>query len=299
MSYSCHLDPETVTIFLLHGVEDGVETQVRNYTRKHLPRDYFAGFLRDLTRHGTPVSMDAIVAAHQGGTALPPKAFAITFDDGFENNLSVAAPILDEMGVPATFYVTSDFIDRNRMSWMDRIEFAVEQKPTGRLALPWGERRFASVEDRKALLDDIRLNVKSTADLDPEAVASDIQVQLGFDETWSSDHPLDRKLTWAELRRLAEPELFTIGGHSHTHPILAFLDDAALAFEIDRSLALLRDRAGLVVQHYSYPEGLAHCYDDRVIALLKDRGIVCSPSAIEGRNTPDIDLFNLRRIMVV
>jgi len=299
MIHSRHLNRDTVTIFLLHGVEDGVETAVRNYTRKHLPRDYFADFLRDLKAHGAPVSMDDIVAERRDGTPLPSHAFAITFDDGFENNLSVAAPILEEMGIPATFYVTTDFIDSNRMSWIDRIEYAVEQRAEGTMDLPWGRRQFGTDAERRAFLDDVRLQVKSTPGLDAEAVATAIQSQLGFPETWASDHPLDRKLTWDQLGELAAPDLFTIGGHTHTHAILAFLDDETLAWEIDHSLALLREKAGLAVHHYSYPEGLAHCYDARTIELLKDRGIVCSPSAIEGENTPDIDLFNLRRIMVV
>jgi hypothetical protein len=68
--------------------------------------------------------------------------------------------------------------------------------------------------------------------------------------------------------------------------------------EIDTSLALLRKKGGLKVHHYSYPEGLSHCYGEREIAVLKNRGIVCSPTAIEGINLAGVDLFNLFRIMV-
>lgn len=299
MIFSRHLVENGVAIFLLHGVEDGVRTEVRNYTRKHIPRAYFISFMKDLTEHGTAVSMDDIVADRRGQNSLPPNAFAITFDDGFENNLSVAAPILADMAVPATFYLTTSFIDSNRMSWTDRIEFVIEQVPVGHLTLPWGDSRFFDVEGRKAVLEDIRENVKKNPILNPEEIASSVQDQLGFAETWSSDHPLDKKLTWAQVRELASGPGFAVGGHSHNHPILAYLDDSALEAEIDLSLSLLRDHGGLKVDHYSYPEGLSHCYDDRVIALLMEREVVCSPTAIEGVNLPEIDLFNLFRIMVV
>jgi hypothetical protein len=218
--FSRHLVENGVAIFLLHGVEDGVRTEVRNYTRKHLPRLDFVALLRDLTEYGTAVSMDDIVADRKGESSLPPYAFAVTFDDGFENNISVAAPILADMAIPATFYLTTDFIDSNRMSWIDRIEYVVEQAPSGLLSLPWGERPFSRAADRKAVLEDIRGNVKNNPALDPEELASRVQNQLGFAETWSSEHPLDKKLTWAQARQLASGPGFSVGGRSHSHMIL-------------------------------------------------------------------------------
>lgn len=295
--YARHLKDDEVAIFLLHGVTDCTDTQVRNYTRKHLPRADFVALLSALAETGTPVSMDEVAASRLEGTPLPRRAFAITFDDGFENNYSIAAPILADFGIPATFYVTSGFVEENRMSWTDRIELAVEAIAEGALDLPWGSRRFSGIEGRIALLEDIRAQVKTTPGLDPDAVATSVQEQLGMAPVRASDHPLDQKLSWAQVAALGSE--FTVGGHSHNHGILAFLDDAALARELDLSLSLLRSRGGIDTTHYSYPEGLAHCYDQRVIDGLKSRGIQCSPSAIEGTNPPDIDLFNLRRLAVI
>ena len=42
---------------------------------------------------------------------LPPAAAAITFDDGYRDNLEIAAPILKRRGLPATLFVASGFID--------------------------------------------------------------------------------------------------------------------------------------------------------------------------------------------
>jgi hypothetical protein len=55
----------------------------------------------------------------------------------------------------------------------------------------------------------------------------------------------------------------------------------------------------VAIEHYSYPEGLANCYSDRVIDLLRRQGIVCAPSAEHGVNRVGDDLFHLKRIMVV
>ena len=61
---------------------------------------------------------------HENETPFPKNSFALTFDDGFENNMSIAAPILTDYKVPATIYVTTNFIENNEMSWIDKIESA-------------------------------------------------------------------------------------------------------------------------------------------------------------------------------
>lgn len=293
------LSDTEVAIYLFHGVVGETDVQVRNYNRKHLPIDEFTAVCGELKSHGTAVSMDDIVEAWNGGRPLPPRAFAITFDDGFENNHSLAAPVLNDLKLPATFYVTTDFIENNTMSWVDRIELVVEDVAEGQLRLPWGECRFDSVETKIDVLGDIRTHVKSDHTLNAQDLATDIQIQLGFAETHTSSHPLDQKMNWKEVCELDASDNFIVAGHSHTHPILAFLDDQTLAWEINASIEMLKDKAKITSPHYAYPEGLAHTYDERTIQLLKANGITCSPSAIEGTNAVGYSLFDLRRIMVM
>lgn len=293
------LGPDHITVFLFHGVIEENRSRVRNYTGKHLTRAEFEAFLQTcLDAGGMPVSLDDLIAHVHDGAALPERAFAVTFDDGFRNNLTVAAPILRRLGIPATVYITSDFVDSNRMSWIDRIEYAVDAKSDVALSLPWGERAASDTAGKRALLDDIRKHVKSDPDMDADGLASDIQRQLGLPETWSSDDPLDRKLNWDEVRELSAVPGVTIGGHTHTHRILSYLSDAEIREEVRLSLSMLRDRAGIETVHYSYPEGQEEHYDDRVIRILKEHGIRCCPSAIDGTNSGTPDLFHLRRIMV-
>ncbi len=300
MSYAGHLRDDALAIFLFHGVVVANTSEVRNYTRKHLERDAFAGVLAELRRHGTAISMDQVAALRMAGEPYPPRAFAVTFDDGFENNLSVAAPVLADLDIPATIYITTDFVDSNRMSWIDRIEWAFDEVASVTVRLPWAEdpATASDADGKRALLDEVRAHVKTDPGLDGDALASDLQRQCGLPETWAGDEPLDRKLTWDQVRQLAADDRFIVGGHSHRHAVLSFLEPPALADELDTSLGLLEARAGVRCTHYSYPEGLAHCYSDGVIDALKARGVVCCPTAEAGVNGPDVDLFHLRRITV-
>ncbi|RJF76804.1 hypothetical protein D3877_28380 [Azospirillum cavernae] len=298
--WSQRLGDGTLCIFLFHGVVSESPWDVRNYTGKHRLKSEFRAILEDLKRSGTPLSMDDVIHHQQTGEPYPSRAFAITFDDGFENNLTVAAPELDRLGIPATFYITTGFIEDNAMSWIDRIEWALERTLIGSLCLPWrtGAISFATRAERIALLTEIRRFAKKDRSIDPQALASDIQAQCDLPETWSGDNALDQKMNWDQVRMLADNPLFIVGGHSHRHDILSFLEPDALAVELETSVRLMRDRAGLSCRHYSYPEGLAHCYSDAVIEALRGHGVVCCPTAEDGDNTPETGLFHLKRIMV-
>ena len=79
---------------------------------------------------------------------------------------------------------------------------------------------------------------------------------------------------------------------------MSFLNHEDLNNEIDINLKLIKKHTGIVAHHYSYPEGLAHCYDKSVISLLKKKGILCCPTAQHGTNTKNTNPFELKRIFV-
>ncbi|HXX95056.1 MAG TPA: polysaccharide deacetylase family protein [Planctomycetota bacterium] len=297
--FARRLGHRTFAIFLFHGVVREHRHQVRNYTRKHLTLSRFEEVLRELLAGGTPVSIPDIVDAARYGRRLPPRAFAVTFDDGFENNASVAAPALRKAGIPATFYVTSGFVDRNSASWIDEIEEAVEKTEVVRLHLPLKLARetFRDPQEKRELLDAIRKHVKGDPRIDPYEFSRDVRRQLATGP-FVPDVELDQKLTWEQIGELSRDPLFTVGGHGHTHRILSFLDPLQLEEELATSLGRVRGATGSGVLHYSYPEGLAHCYSEAVIGSLRRHGIVCAPTAEDGVNQVGDDLFRLKRIMV-
>jgi len=300
-SYTQRLSNKSLAIFLFHGVIERSSYRVRNYTKKHIKKDGFVRLMNELCEAGQPMTMDAVVEHHRAGKPFPPGAFVISFDDGFENNFSVAAPVLDELHMPAIFYVTTDFVDRNTMSWIDQIEYCLEFALDGSLRLPWDSsvRSFSTAEERIGVLEDIRAHVKRDERIDQVAFVKDIFSQCSVPQITSSDDPLDRKMNWAQVRQLSENPLFTVGGHSHRHAILSFLSSQQLEEEVSTSCDFLKQRAGIMPMHYSYPEGMEHCYTDKVITVLKQHGVICCPSAEDGVNNQSTDLFHLKRIFVV
>jgi peptidoglycan/xylan/chitin deacetylase (PgdA/CDA1 family) len=276
--------------------------RIRNYTRKHIELDYFDAVLKDLTARGTGVSLDHYLDFLCGERDMPSRPFAVTFDDGFENNFTEAVPILKKYGISANFYVTSSFIEENRMSWIDQIELCLECFCPSRLIMPWCEEPYelGNVELEKKFLDDVRKYVKGNKNLVPGKIVLEIYMQCGEEVITSSDDPLDRKMTWAQVSELASDPLFTVGGHTHTHAILSHLDSAAMKVEIDAPIEMLKSNTDISeVRHFSYPEGFEGSFTEGTIELLKSRGVICSPTAMEGVNELDASPFHLRRISVV
>ncbi len=298
MNYASLLAPDTYPILLFHGVVPRHEHEIRNYNRKHISTDRFIAVLRELSAKGTSIAMPDVVAMARGDMALPYRAFAVTFDDGFANAVAIAAPILAELRIPATFYITTAFVERGGGSWTDLLEQAVEACSSFRLSVPLPvEGRFSTRDEKIRLLEELRRIVKRDPAVDPYELANELWRQLGVSDL-EPDPMLDIKMSWTQVRALAATNGFTVGGHGDTHRILTFLSPTELEREIATSISLLRDYVGGPIEHYSYPEGLAHCYSDDVIAALRRHGIHCAPTAEPGVNRARDDLFRLKRIQV-
>lgn len=301
--YVSRLSDDRLMMLLFHGVIREQTDDVRNYNRKHILESEFHDLLLSLKKNGTPLDIDEYIELQARGGDLPPGSFVVTFDDGFENNYSVAAPILKALNIPAIIYATTKFIDDNLMSWIDQIDMAVQMTEKTSLRLSFLDRPvdIATTADKIAFLNLIRTTAKGDRAFFGriDGVIDEICAVCDLPRVMSADGPLDKKMNWAQVRELAQGPLIKIGGHTHTHPVMSYLSAEALAAEVSACLSKIDLGAAQKTVHFCYPEGLAHCYNDDVIACLKDYGVICSPTAIDGTNAVNTDLFHLRRVFVV
>ena len=75
-------------------------------------RKPFAQQIELLARRFRPTSLDQVEQFINGEGEIPDRAVVVTFDDGYTDNYEIAAPVLNELGVPATFYATVECVDR-------------------------------------------------------------------------------------------------------------------------------------------------------------------------------------------
>jgi len=295
------LSNDGVAILLFHGVIPDTTYAVRNYTGKHISARSFEMVLQKLADSGNPVSMDEVARHVAGVERCRPRSFAVTFDDGFRNNLTIAAPILRQLGIPTTFYVTADFIDNDASSWVDRIEAAVEHTPLQSIRGPMPVSNLYPLSDtrqRIAFMSEVRRMAKADLSLDLDTFADELVAQLIGDSTITREDLLDSKLSWHEVRMLATDDLFTIGGHGTTHRILGFLSDDESTVEIDQSLLRLRDEVAPATLHYSYPEGFPGSYTEREALRLADWKSATAVTTTPGYVSPGDAALELNRFFI-
>ena len=214
---------------------------------------------------------------------------AVTFDDGYLDNLTVAKPILEHHAVPATVFVITGFTGRREGFWWDRLAHALlgdEPLPT-RLEIPGGPAGFEFADPglveagargrraRRRLHDRLWSWLCDQPDRDKSRAIEAL-------ERWSGRMPVDdpggRPMTADELRHLVAGGLVDVGAHTVTHPRLSRLPRAAQAAEIASSREQCRAVLGRDPVAFSYPNG---DYAVESVALVRQAGfsIACDSRA--------------------
>jgi peptidoglycan/xylan/chitin deacetylase (PgdA/CDA1 family) len=173
----------------------------------------FEAMLRLVASCFTVIPLHEAVQGLERGT-LPRGALAITFDDGYADNATVALPILARLGLPATFFVAAGFIDGGRMFNDVVIEsvraFAGTQCDLG----PWGRHDVATPAQKAATI--AALIAASSTSRPRRATTPSRTSPIA---SRCRDRP-SLMMTSAQVRALSSAGM-DVGGHTLTHPILA------------------------------------------------------------------------------
>jgi len=243
-----------------------------------------------LQRQFNVISLAEGVARLANGS-LPPAAAAITFDDGYRDNLTLAAPILQRRNLPATLFVATDFIDGGIM-FNDMVIEAIRLTPRSSLDLSELGLPVFKLDDwmqRRATVNGILRSIKHLDPTERQEVAKSIVARC------DTVLPHDLMLTNQELRQISLLG-FDIGAHTHTHPILAKLDDDAARVEISRGRAWLENTLDRRVGLFAYPNGkYGQDFDMRHRNMAQACGFDAAFSTEPGVCTQDADFWALPR----
>tara|TARA_B100001057_G_scaffold493573_1_gene588287 strand:- start:52 stop:972 length:921 start_codon:yes stop_codon:yes gene_type:complete len=292
------MNQNELTILLYHGVTNSLSDGIENFLCKHIPVEHFEKQIRFIKKNCTILSMDDVVNIRNEGAAWPKNAVAVTFDDGFKNNYTTAASILEKYDCSATFYICAGMINTNLMFWVDEIEDCINRTSKREISILLEKRITLSLDgyiDKTLAVGKIKKHCKLVDEETKNRVISELISETHI--TPSSEASQNYKImTWEEVRKLNSSSLFSFGGHTLYHDIMTAKKIDDLTIDIDATLSLLNYNLKQITTHFSYPEGQSNHYSDLVISALVDRGVLCCPSAIDGVNV-DEDLFNLKRIM--
>jgi peptidoglycan/xylan/chitin deacetylase (PgdA/CDA1 family) len=206
--------------------------------------------MRFLAERRRVVSMTRLAEAVENGDDLPAGSVAITFDDGYLSNLTVAAPILEKHGLPATFLLPTGYVRRGQVQWADRLYGLFQRRTAHALVLDGSE---FDLRDPLRESDAYRRTSLALLEADyeeREMLLDDFEARLRPD-----GHPPRMTMTWDDVRQLAKRSpRFEIGGHTRNH--LDLRAHARLATEeITACAEELEAELGTPPRHFSFPYG--------------------------------------------
>ncbi|MFO1320403.1 MAG: polysaccharide deacetylase family protein [Burkholderiales bacterium] len=250
----------------------------------------FEAMLRFLKQWFNVLPLLEAVKRLEAGT-LPAASACITFDDGYADNLTIAAPLLRRYEIPATVFIATGYISGGRM-WNDTIIEAIRRSPRERLdlmdlGLP--DLTLGDVASRRVAIDRLLRQIKYV----PLARRTEIADEVG--RRSRADLPDDLMLTRRQLIELSSP-LITIGGHTVHHPILAIESAATAEREIRQGRADLEDWIQQPVETFAYPNGRpVKDYGSEHVDLVRRAGFRCAVSTAAGYATEGADVYQLPR----
>ncbi len=213
---------------------------------------------------------------------LPPRAIALTFDDGYLDTLTNAAPVLLAHGLPATCFVATEDLGDSHVFWWDRLAALLlgngPRPEVLSVVLPDGPRTLATASPGERLFAH-SLVYHAIVALPAEARDRVVAQTAAWAGDVACDHGC-RRMSAAELSVLADQGI-AIGAHTVHHPQLPRQDHITQVREMADSRLVLERVAGVPVTQLAYPFGAC---DDTTFAAAVEAGVTqgftCEPRAL-------------------
>ena len=254
----------------------------------------FERHIEYLTDRYTVVSLPEAVQALRDKGTVGPNAVAITFDDGYLDNLA-AARILKKYGATATFYITAGCVGEGQPFWPAELRYLVAALPGPSvelsvagsplvLPLETEEQRGRAVSRLTKVFKSVRIPVREELRATLRGLAPTARMPRLM-------------LSWDEIREMVALGM-TIGGHTVTHPNLPSAGPDAAA-EIAGARRILEAQIDAPVTMFSYPNGGAERYfTPEIQRIVREAGYQAATTSRNGFATRQSDPFALERVQV-
>lgn len=266
------LSPGTLTVLNYHRIVDtafGLDTFRPNISANPVQ---FTRQMEYVKRAYHVISVEDLLLWLRGEKHLPDHAAMITFDDGYLDNYLTAVPILQKLNLPATIFLTVDFIEKGRPFYWDRLAYGFHHSQLESVTLPGpGQSLLGDTRQREFLLANLVERLKVLQEEEKQKAVEAVEDSLKVDY-----QKMPRlSMTWEEVRTLAESGV-DLGSHTLSHPILSRIPLAQGAIELSESRKIIEEKSGRPVVAFAYPNGHRADINDEVVKLARQSGYQCA-----------------------
>lgn len=251
--------PSPVSILTYHHVADHDPAYQYDKGVADASLEQFRRQMEVLARYGTPIGIDELIQALEGHP-LPKNPVMVTFDDGYRSCHDAALPILRAIGMRATFFVPTGYINDRKLFWWERIAIILDRGTRDHVTVSFPT---ATEVDRKnpgtqRMLADL---IKNTKNLDIKRFLDELSDAFGvpWDDSIEAKHADNLIMSWDHVRSLSRAGM-DVESHTRWHRVLQTLDDGLLREELAGSKTELEAQLGRPVRAIAYPVGrrIAH-----------------------------------------
>jgi len=243
-----------IRIYVYHGV---VETRTDPVLeRNQHTLETFRAEMRYLKRFGVLSLEELLSAVARPGAAAESSAAAVTFDDGFANNLAVAE-IMSRLRLPWTVFVPSGEIGENRAMWLVELSLLMLRGRVSRLEALGRTWSLDGDAERRRAFRELRPGLKGLAAAERREAMRSVREQFpaGESERLVAEFPNMRILNWRELGELASAGV-EVGSHGVHHDMHhAGQPREARLSELRDSRRDLETRLGRPCRAFAFPNG--------------------------------------------
>jgi len=277
-------------ILMYHGLtSDNNSFQINP---RHIPVNVFRKHLRFLQRNFTIVSMDEYKRRVTRDDNSRERFAAITFDDGYKNNLQ-AVPVAEKVNAPFTIYIITGKIGGDEIPMPDQIDHMIDHTSIRQVHFANEDFAFHRLHGRKKFRKQVFQQYRNIPENQRAEFVNEIAMLLGFPEAPKqvADEQLEF-LTEEDIKYLSNKDLVTLGSHTVNHKNLLRSTPEEIDYEMEQSKEVLSTLTGNEIIHFSYPFGLYDKCSKERVKRYYETATAIRPTI----NKSGEDLFEIERL---
>ncbi|MBF0483601.1 MAG: polysaccharide deacetylase family protein [Candidatus Omnitrophica bacterium] len=209
------------------------------------------------------ISLEELISA-KDKASFPHNTAVITFDDGYYDNYEFAYPVLNELNLPATIFISTDFIEKGRSFFWDEVAYMVFNTKRSNFQLQLGNERVSfNLELKSQAVTQLCLRMKQLSQMEQEIILDTLSAFLAVPR----NRAVSNFLTWSVMKEMQQHKI-SFGAHTHSHGASSVGGFNEIMSDILKSKEVLDNKLSQNTKIFAYPFG-----DKTDIALDVSQGL--------------------------
>ncbi|MFC3115006.1 polysaccharide deacetylase family protein [Cellvibrio fontiphilus] len=242
--------------------------------------------LRLIKKYFQPMTLANLALAIQKNGTAPTNAVVITVDDGYRDFYEVAYPLLKRYQVPATFFVTTGFVNQDLWLWPDQVLWLLRNRQCAEGSLQVGDKTFDLTQPVKQLWWPLVLHLLNVANAIRLNAIAELAQRSAVDLPSKAPEEF-AAVNWEQLREMQQHGI-EIGGHTRSHPSLGHMPVLEAQQEIETSFNDLCQHLGEQPRTFCYPNGQPADYSEDIKKIVSQSGFLAAVTAYSDRFNTDL-----------